>query len=68
MLRFQASNEELDMEEVPKDKKEELINKVMKERQKSLGPMSSHELSVFVCFVIVIVLWFFRRPLFMPGR
>ena len=68
MLRFQASNEELDMEEVPNDKKEELINKVMKERQKSLGPMSSHELSVFVCFVIVIILWFFRRPLFMPGR
>ena len=53
--------------EVPKDEKERLIKKVMKERHESLGPMSAHELSVFVCFVTVIVLWFFRRPLFMPG-
>ena len=39
----------------------------MKERHEALGPMTFHEISVFVCFVTVIVLWFFRRPLFMPG-
>ena len=55
-------------EEVPKDEKEKLIKKVMKERYEALGPMTAHELSVFVCFVTVIVLWFFRRPLFMPGE
>ena len=54
-------------EEVPEAEKERLIKQVMKERHESLGPMTTHELSVFVCFVTVIVLWFFRRPLFMPG-
>ena len=47
---------------------ERLIKQVMKERHESLGPMTAHELSVFVCFITVIILWFFRRPLFMPGK
>ena len=55
-------------EEVPEAEKERLIKQVMKERHESLGPMTAHELSVFVCFITVIILWFFRRPLFMPGK
>ena len=38
-------------EEVPEAEKERLIKQVMKERHESLGPMTAHELSVFVCFI-----------------
>ena len=63
---LQARTDDIE-EEVPEAEKERLIKQVMKERHESLGPMTAHELSVFVCFVTVIILWFFRRPLFMPG-
>ena len=63
---LQAGTDDFE-EEVPEAEKERLIKQVMKERHESLGPMTAHELSVFVCFVTVIILWFFRRPLFMPG-
>merc|ERR1711899_278464 len=61
-----ATMDDLD-DEVPEAEKERLIKQVMKERHEPLGPMTAHELSVFVCFITVIILWFFRRPLFMPG-
>ena len=43
------------------------VEEVMKEKYKALGPISTHEVSILICFVIVILLWFFRQPLFMTG-
>lgn len=48
--------------------KEKQILKVMKQKYDALGPIKCHELSVLACFVVVILLWFFRRPLFMFGK
>jgi len=47
--------------------KETHILKVMRQRYEALGPIKCHELSVLICFVTVIVLWFLRKPLFMAG-
>jgi hypothetical protein len=32
-----------------------------------LGHMNIHEYQVFILFLILIALWFFKTPLFMPG-
>ena len=40
----------------------------MKAKYQGLGPIKCHELSVLICFIIVIVLWFMRKPLFMAGK
>merc|ERR1712062_693809 len=50
----------------PKQKEAQILN-VMKRKYDSLGPLRCHELSVLICFIIVILLWFFRKPLFMFG-
>jgi sodium-dependent dicarboxylate transporter 2/3/5 len=47
--------------------KQAQIHKVMEQKYKALGPMKCHEVSVLICFLVVILLWFFRRPLFMYG-
>ena len=47
--------------------KETHILKVMRQRYEALGPIKCYELSVLICFVTVIVLWFLRKPLFMAG-
>ena len=41
--------------------------KVIKEKYAALGKISLHELQVFVLFIILILLWFFQSPKFMPG-
>ena len=41
--------------------------KVIKEKYATLGNISLHELQVFVLFIILILLWFFQSPKFMPG-
>ena len=51
----------------PKQKEAQILN-VMKRKYDSLGPLRCHELSVLICFIIVILLWFFRKPLFMFGK
>jgi sodium-dependent dicarboxylate transporter 2/3/5 len=48
--------------------KQAQIHKVMEQKYKALGPMKCHEVSVLICFLVVILLWFFRRPLFMYGK
>jgi len=50
----------------PKQKEAQIL-KVMKQKYTNLGPLRCHELSVLICFIIVILLWFFRKPLFMFG-
>lgn len=48
--------------------KENNIMKMMKDKYEALGPIRCHELSVLICFVTVICLWFFRKPMFMLGK
>ncbi|KAJ9589617.1 hypothetical protein L9F63_017202, partial [Diploptera punctata] len=40
---------------------------VIEIKYKELGPMTFHEGSVLVLFIIVVFLWFFRQPEFIPG-
>ena len=40
---------------------------VIKEKYAALGSISLHELQVFVLFIILILLWFFQSPKFIPG-
>ncbi|CAL1679279.1 unnamed protein product [Lasius platythorax] len=40
---------------------------VIEKRYKELGPITWHESSVGVLFLLVVLLWFFRSPGFMPG-
>ena len=51
----------------PKQKEAQIL-KVMKQKYTNLGPLRCHELSVLICFIVVILLWFFRKPLFMFGK
>lgn len=40
---------------------------VIEKRYKELGRITWHEFSVGVLFILVVLLWFFRSPGFMPG-
>ncbi|XP_070169829.1 protein I'm not dead yet-like [Polyergus mexicanus] len=40
---------------------------VIEKKYKELGPITWHESSVGVLFILVVLLWFFRNPGFMPG-
>jgi len=46
---------------------EERAMKVIKEKYESLGSMNLHEGQVLVLFIMLICLWFFKTPIFMPG-
>jgi hypothetical protein len=43
------------------------VNKVMRKHYNALGPVTLHEWSVVICFSILIILWFFRQPMFITG-
>ena len=43
------------------------IKKVITERRRALGRITQHEVLVVILFVILILLWFFMNPRFMPG-
>lgn len=45
----------------------ELTTKIINQKYKELGPLSIHELSVGILFVLGVLLWFFMKPGFMPG-
>jgi len=47
--------------------KEEAVKRLIRRKYEELGPISFHELSVLLVFVLSILLWFFRNPQFMPG-
>lgn len=40
---------------------------VIQQQYRTLGPITFHEVSVFILFCILILLWFFREPQFIPG-
>jgi len=41
--------------------------KVIKQKYTELGPMSAHEIQVMILFILLVVLWFFKTPIFMRG-
>ena len=43
------------------------VRNVIRQQYKELGPMNFHQAGVLSCFVILILLWFFREPQFMTG-
>ena len=47
--------------------KEERAMKVIRERHRELGRMTVHEIQVLLLFILLILLWFFKSPHFMPG-
>jgi len=43
------------------------IKKVISQKKKALGSMSMHEWQVLILFIILVILWFFKTPVFIPG-
>ncbi|XP_021940049.1 protein I'm not dead yet-like isoform X2 [Zootermopsis nevadensis] len=44
-----------------------IVREVISVKYEELGPMTFHEGSVLILFIIVVILWFFRKPEFIPG-
>jgi len=60
----ESSHSEIVDEEAKRFKR---IQSVLEEKYKNLGRMSFHEKSVFILFVIIVLLWLTREPKFMAG-
>ncbi len=43
------------------------VKNLIKEKYIELGPLSYAEKNIIVCFVLLIGMWLFRSPGFMPG-
>jgi sodium-dependent dicarboxylate transporter 2/3/5 len=43
------------------------VEHVLRSKYEDLGPVTFHEASVFVLFVLLIILWIFRSPKFIKG-
>jgi len=43
------------------------IKAMLQQKYDELGPMSHHESTILVLFAILISLWLFRDPKFVPG-
>ena len=43
------------------------VREVLLKQYTDLGSMNFHEIGVLSLFVILVMLWFFREPQFMPG-
>jgi sodium-dependent dicarboxylate transporter 2/3/5 len=43
------------------------LRAVLRRKYLALGPMSSHEASLLLLFVLLVLLWFTRKPGFLPG-
>ncbi|CAG9831667.1 unnamed protein product [Diabrotica balteata] len=46
---------------------EAVAKKLINHQLEQLGPMSFHEKAIGLCFLLSIILWFFRKPQFVPG-
>jgi len=60
------SKEEVE-KEVDEKKRQEFVNRLLKDEYEKLGPMNFHEFGVLIIFVFVVLLWIFRDPKFMQG-
>lgn len=43
------------------------IQEVINAKYKELGPMTCHEITILILFILMVLLFFFRSPGFMPG-
>uniref|UniRef100_T1IJV4 Citrate transporter-like domain-containing protein n=1 Tax=Strigamia maritima TaxID=126957 RepID=T1IJV4_STRMM len=43
------------------------VKNLIRRQYKELGPMNFHQTIILVLFIILVLLWFFRRPEFIPG-
>ena len=44
-----------------------LVKKLLKQQYADLGPMTFHQAIIAILFALLILLWFFRDPGFIPG-
>lgn len=44
-----------------------VARKLIRQKMDEMGPMSFHEIAVGLCFVLSVLLWFFRKPQFIVG-
>jgi len=45
----------------------EAIRGVLQKKKEELGQVTFHQMAVLTLFIILVALWFFREPRFMPG-
>ena len=43
------------------------VKQIISMKKQSLGKMTMHEKLVLLLFIILICLWFFQKPIFIPG-
>ena len=43
------------------------VSKMLSEKYRELGPISFHEVCTLLLFSLLVLVWFFRAPGFMPG-
>lgn len=61
-------NEKRRLEQDDETQKQKLVEKILLEKYRALGPMTFHEISVFILFILIVLLWLFREPRFMVGH
>lgn len=68
-LKFWEKKTEEQMEiEAMNSKFEKSVETTMKRQYQELGPIRFNELGVLVLFSIMVVLWVFKDPQFIPGN
>lgn len=56
-----------DKNKTNEEEQTKIVREVISVKYKELGPMTFHEGSVLMLFIILVLLWFFRKPEFIPG-
>uniref|UniRef100_A0AAF5DS26 Citrate transporter-like domain-containing protein n=1 Tax=Strongyloides stercoralis TaxID=6248 RepID=A0AAF5DS26_STRER len=51
----------------PNKSDEKRVKEALREKYKKLGPVNYSEKCIILLFIILVLLWFFRRPKFMTG-
>ncbi len=43
------------------------VRRMLEARYRELGPITFHQAAVLFNFTVLVMLWFFRKPQFIPG-